>query len=181
MTKQKSRYDKQHDEERIQGQYTQHAKNFFREVDLGLSDNYRDHGNGRLGARRREQGARHSPRPEARAGSADDPDEEHTEIQHINGVILTADDADGKIQPDKEECRRHRDAHSGPVRGIARLPRYQLISEATAKQERAGDNEIEQSPVYFIGELHRHQGHQQYERCHERDPDNVFIFHFAIT
>jgi len=47
-----------------------------------------------------------------------------------------------------------RNADGGSVHGCTRLPRYQLIRETSAEQQRAGDSEIGHIPGYSIGDLH---------------------------
>ncbi len=106
-------------------------------------------------------------RPGARDDGTDDSDGEHPDIHHVGEVVLRPDDADGKVHPDEEERCRERNADGGSVRDIACLPRYQHIRETSAEDEGTGENEIGQVPDHFIGNLHRQQGYQQYERCHE--------------
>ena len=137
----------------------------------------RDPDDQRLSERRREQRACHSMWPEARDDGTDESDGKHPDIHQVGELVLIPDDANGSVYPDEDECCRKRNDDGGSVREIARLPRCQLIRETSAEQEGAGESEIGQVPNHFIGELHCQQEQQQYERCRERNADNVFVFH----
>ena len=62
----------------------------------------------------------------------------------LAGLSLVSDDANGTVYPDEEERCRKRNANRGSVHNSARLPRYQLISEASAEQKDSGENKIAQ-------------------------------------
>ena len=48
--------------------------------------------------------------------------------------------------------------------GSASLPRCQFVNDTNADQESAEDSEIAHVPNDLIGDLHRQQGYQEYER-----------------
>ena len=87
----------------------------------------------------------------------------------------STEDANGKFHPNKKEYYHNHNADDNSVCDIAPFPCKKLICETSAEQEDAGDNEIGQVPDHFIGELHRQQRQQQYERCHERNANNIFV------
>src|SRR5215210_2201227 len=125
IPKQQRRSAKQRDEEPVQGQ------ELYRPAPRGAQPC--DHGYQRLSERRREQRACHSVWPEARDDGTDDPDGEHPDIHQVGEVVLGPDDANGKVQPDEDQCCRERSADGGSVGDIARLLRYQLIRKTRPK------------------------------------------------
>src|SRR5918994_5638485 len=95
--------------------------------------------------------------PDRQRNRADD--EQATE-EHEAGCVICLPEHDGGDA----------DRGSGNTVGnAARLPRCQLEQKAGSSQKGSGENEVEHTPVHFVGDLHRHQGQQQYECCHERD------------
>ena len=123
MPKEPGRSDEERDEEPVQ------PEDLGDRADRGLvlSSDQRDHGDQRLSERHREQRACHSPWLKARDDGADDSDGEHPDIHQVGGVARLPDDPNGKDQPDEEECCRERNTDGGSVRGVARLPRCQLM------------------------------------------------------
>jgi hypothetical protein len=59
---------------------------------------------------------------EARDEGTDDADGKHSEIHQVGEFVLTADDPDGKVHPDEDECCRERNAGSSSVRSVATHP-----------------------------------------------------------
>jgi hypothetical protein len=62
--------------------------------------------------------------------SADDSDGEHPEIHQVGGITVLPDNANAKTKPDKDECRRERDADGESVRGVVRFHSSPRLMEA---------------------------------------------------
>jgi len=81
-----------------------------------LPEDQRDQGDQRLSERRCEQRAGHSNWLEARDDGIDKTNSEYPHIHQIGGVALNPKDANGKGNPDAEECGGERNTGSGSVR-----------------------------------------------------------------
>jgi hypothetical protein len=85
------------------------------------------------------------------------------------------EDADRKFRPNEEEGQENKCADGDSILDFLYRPQYQLTQEAGAEQQDTHNRKIEQLPVHFICEPHRHKRYEQYKRYGEHNADKSFV------
>ncbi len=91
--------------------------------------------------------------------------------EYIESTAPVSEDSHRKLCPQPQEHYSDDNADGETVLGFAHIFCCELVDESGTEQKDSSDNEIGSCPVHFIGELHRHQRHKQYEG-YDDDPHN---------